>query len=524
MVLFFDSFKLIIFSLSNPVGSGHQINKSAILSHLNLNVKAREELEKRKQAAKAAEALAEATANGTAQSESTVSQGRASKSEDNTPAIPITSFTNEDDDQDDDDEDSESNTDETEDNSKESNGINKNKINFDLKKRKLGVIKNTDILDKKKVKSNNDEDESDDSSYFNVFNSKTDSGTNGATVKPKTKNAARLTSKQLAALKTNVKKQPTVKQPILKQTLVKQQISSSPPVKQPILKSGQAQAKDREETKAKQFFIGPKLPTEVNGTATAIGTSIDNETKAGATVDQAEGETVKTVSPKIGQLEINSWAHLNGNMAESSLVSSDVLLSDKPVGPKINYTKDELAKYGDLSMMSQAYAKINQVGVVNFAPNGGAEINMVELDQTQQQQAVAQQQGQLHQLPQAQLIANPNANNAALILHQEQMNLQNESKLQNDMLLEAYHQEQQKNALKAYHLQQQQAAAQQQQAAAQQQQQRSIQLQLQNIQQLRANQQIQQLNGLHNLQYAQAQQYLHAQQLQKVCDSLYSYT
>lgn len=451
-----------------------------------------------------------------------MSPGKASKSEDSTPAIPITSFTNENDDQDDDDEDSESNTDEIEDNSKESDGVNKNKINFDLKKRKLGVIKNTDILDKKKVKSNNDEDESDDSSYFNVFNSKTDSGTNGGTVKPKTKNAARLTSKQLAALKTNVKKQPTVKQPILKQTLVKQQISSSPPVKQSILKCGQAQAKDREGNKAKQFFIGPKLPTEVNRTATAISTSIDNEAKAeAATVDQAEEETVKTVSPKVGQLEINSWAHLNGNMAKS--VSSEVVLSDKPVGPKINYTKDELAKYGDLSMMSQAYAKINQVGVVNFAPNGGAEINMVELDQTQQQ-AVAQQQGQQHRLPQAQLVANPNANNAALILHQEQMNMQNESKIQNDKLLEAYHQEQQKNALKAYHLQQQAAAQQQQQQqAAAQQQQRSIQLQLQNIQQLRANQQIQQLNGLHNLQYAQAQQYLHAQQLQKVCYSLYSY-
>lgn len=484
---------------------------------MNLNVKAREELEKRKQAAKAAEALAEASVN----SEDTVSPGKASKGEDNTPAIPITSyssFNNEDDDQDDDD-DSDSNAEETEDNSKESDGVNKNKINFDLKKRKLGVIKNTDILDKKKVKSSNgnDEDESDDSSYFNVFNSKADTGTNGTAAKPKTTNAARLTSKQLAALKTNVKKQPTVKQPILKQTLVKQQqqqIVSALPAKQPILKSGQAQAKDREEAKAKLFFIGPKLPSEVTATATAVSNSTEAKAEVAGTIQAAE-DSVNTVSPKPGQLETNSWAHLNGNMAESA--ASEAVLSDKPVGPKINYTKDELAKYGDLSMMSQAYAKINQVGVVNFAPNGATEINMVELDQTQQH--AVQQHGQQHQLPQAQLIANPNANNAALILHQEHMSLQNESKLQNDKLLEAYHQEQQKNALKAYHLQQQQAAAQQQQQqqAAAQQQQRSIQLQLQNIQQLRANQQIQQLNGLHNLQLVQAQQYLQAQQLQKVC-------
>jgi hypothetical protein len=64
---------------------------------------------------------------------------------------------------------------------------------------------------------------------------------------------------------------------------------------------------------------------------------------------------------------------------------SQIIQSSKPTaaGPKINYSKDELAKYDDLSKMSQLYAKINQVGVLNFGPNGITEINMVELDQSQ---------------------------------------------------------------------------------------------------------------------------------------------
>ena len=211
--------KSIIYLCSNPfylcdnhgiyecflcqAGPGAQVNKSAILSHLNLNVKAREELEKRKQAAKAAEA-----AEASASSHGEVSPRRGHKGgEDNTPAIPITSYSSfgrEDD------------SDEQAEDSDENGGA--KRINFDLKKRKLGVIRNSESDTKKSKSGSRDvEEESDhEAAYFNVFSARAEQA------RPKATNAARLTSKQLAALKTNVKKQPAVKQPILKQTAVKQ--------------------------------------------------------------------------------------------------------------------------------------------------------------------------------------------------------------------------------------------------------------------------------------------------------------
>jgi hypothetical protein len=169
-----------------------------------LNVKAREELEKRKQAAKAAEA---AEASASSHGEVSPRRGKNKCGEDNTPAIPITSyssFSRQDD------------SDEQAEDSDENGGA--KRINFDLKKRKLGVIRNSESDTKKSKSGSRDaEEESDhEAAYFNVFSARAEQA------RPKATNAARLTSKQLAALKTNVKKQPVVKQPILKQTAVKQ--------------------------------------------------------------------------------------------------------------------------------------------------------------------------------------------------------------------------------------------------------------------------------------------------------------
>jgi hypothetical protein len=283
-------------------------------------------------------------------------------------------------------------------------------------------------------------------------------------------------------LKTNVKKQPILKQPIIKQPIIKQTF-----IKQPIIKSGQTQ-KDREEVTLSNQFIGPKLPGSNSKTTPEI--PIDTTENTSSISDSKEqGKSYKSINSNnivspTQSTESDQWSQHNGIAevtTESSLQTS--VLSDNPAGPKINYTKDELAKYGDLSIMSKVYAKISQVSVVNFAPNGSTEINMVELDKTNQLQ-----------------VQSENSNN---VLIQQQELLMIQDKHNNDKILEAYHQEQQNNAIK-YHLQQQQ-----------QQQQRSIQIQLQNIQQLRANQQIQQMNELHNMQIIQAQQALQAQQQQQ---------
>ena len=120
-------------------------------------------------------------------------------------------------------------------------------------------------------------------------------------------------------------------------------------LKQPILKSGQLQ-KDRDETA--RMFIGPKLPAEA---AAAAATS---------SVDAGAADVKRLVESPKAKCE-GSWPQVSGGgPAEAAGCEPPVLLSDRPVGPKINYTKDELAKYGDLSMMSQAYAKINQVNTV----------------------------------------------------------------------------------------------------------------------------------------------------------------
>lgn len=216
---------------SNKSGTG-QINKSAILSHLNLNNKAREELEKRKKLSKEAAVAAQTESNNVHDASET--QSDILKSLDNTPAIPITSYSSYN--QEDEETDEEDEEEEEKDLS--------NKIKIDLKKRKLDVIKNKDTAKKTKViDAEDDEDDDANSTYFNVFKSEAPSKSG--------KSTRTLTKKQIATLKSNVKKQPIIKQPIIKQQIIKQPI-----IKQPILKSGQTQ-KDREEITNQ--FIGKIL-------------------------------------------------------------------------------------------------------------------------------------------------------------------------------------------------------------------------------------------------------------------------
>lgn len=159
-----------------------------------------------------------------------------------------------------------------------------------------------------------------------------------------------------------------------------------------------------------------------------------------------------------------------------------------PAGPKINYTKDELAKYGDLSMISQAYAKISQVSVVNFSSNGASEVNMIELDNK------AGNLQQNHEAAPNESTAFYSLTDQQAIQHNQEQIMQSE--INKDQLLKAYQQEQQKKVI----------------SLMQQQQQRNVQLQLQNIQQLRNNHHLQQLQ---NYQAIQAHHALQAQQQQK---------
>jgi len=239
--------------------------------------------------------------------------------------------------------------------------------------------------------------------------------------------------------------------------------------------------------------LGPKLPGSSSIDTLRPSTTSPATTEAAATAGEETipasasksvysltAPTLAATSPSADTAASNNqWTHQNTAEAHNQQSPS----SKSPAGPKINYTKDELGKYGDLAMMSQAYAKINQVSVVNFGSNGSTEINMVELDNGMSASLPVQQHQQ-------QVAASHEQQQLQLINQQQLLQFQHEQ------------QQQQQNQVLKYHLQQQQ-------------QQRNIQLQLQNLQQLRASQQIQQLGGLHNLHLLQAQQALHAQQQHK---------
>ena len=194
-----------------------KIQTSAIWAHLNLNTKAREELEKKKkekaleEKAKAEEKKVEEVAK--------LSQEPITNDVvlDNTPAIPITSYSSY---QDDEDEEEEEDDD---DEKKKEDQETKKVVSIGFIKRKNEVLLKTesDKAKKNKVEETaDDEDEDEGASYFNVFKA------NEAikTSKPKTTNTAKPT---VPPLKMAVKKQP-------------------------IIKAGQTQ-KDREEI---TYFIG----------------------------------------------------------------------------------------------------------------------------------------------------------------------------------------------------------------------------------------------------------------------------
>ena len=171
---------------------------------------------------------------------------------------------------------------------------------------------------------------------------------------------------------------------------------------------------------------------------------------------------------------------------------------EPPNGPKINYTKDELAKYDDLSKMSQMYAKINQVKVLHFGPNG-AEINMVELDNSPAGFGAVQLEPNNQHLLLANSVNTFNQSQQQIHLLESQIletsEQMQEQQQQHEKQMQSYQQEQQKSVLQ-FHLQQQQ-------------QQREIQLQLQHMQQsglrLAANPHLQQFNAIHNFHAIEAQ-------------------
>jgi hypothetical protein len=249
----------------SPTNTNKSTSKSA-LSVANLNNKAREELlEKRKKKAKeeketrlsSTDVLKPETA--TDLNENLIDTNKTIIT-DNTPAIPITSYSSviEDDDDDEDDEDDDDNEYEnaSQENSKnetqpsicDTNLPMKKSISIDLKKRKIDVLKvDKQEMDAKKASNQNGKKQKNDdpttaetnsdeeeSSYFNVFNAKSNieqaatSNTNKTTnpTKPKVNNTSSMNK-----LKMNIKKQP-------------------------IIKAGQTQ-KDREEIDS--LFIGKSL-------------------------------------------------------------------------------------------------------------------------------------------------------------------------------------------------------------------------------------------------------------------------
>ena len=197
-------------------GAKNITNKSAILSYLNLNNKAREDLEKRKQKNKEAAAKLTASSPPVAQTDS------ATEKTDTTLAIPITSYTSyNDDDEDEDDDDEEDNqTEKTAAAEKEAAQTIKNNIKIDLKRKSDALIKNKDVsastsssqtsVKKAKKKEigeeetkDDDEDDDEETPYFNVFKST-------AEIPPKAKARPAIT-KPISSLKMNVKKQPIIK-------------------------------------------------------------------------------------------------------------------------------------------------------------------------------------------------------------------------------------------------------------------------------------------------------------------------
>lgn len=203
---------------SPPSAQSNLKAKSAILSHLNLNNKAREELEKRKLKAKQEKQAEEAAAAAAAaaQVQNSQEEERTEENTDNTPAIPITSYTSYNNDSDDDEDESE--------NEEESKKLNKHKLG-DKEDVQSEPVKKAKLELKTLSDDDDDEEENESKTYLNVFS------------------------------KLNKKKNSTL-------ALNSEQAKDKQPVKKaPIIKAGQLHTKERvEEIVPKLSFIGPKLP------------------------------------------------------------------------------------------------------------------------------------------------------------------------------------------------------------------------------------------------------------------------
>ena len=250
-------------------------------------------------------------------------------------------------------------------------------------------------------------------------------------------------------------------------------------------------------------FKGPKLPDSVTRPSYADLDKIrmgylKKEDETTAALNSELATSPSTRSPGVSQENFSTVPTID-SMNEANADSGD-----PPNGPKINYTKDELAKYDDLSKMSQMYAKINQVKVLHFGPNG-AEINMVELDNSSAPFGAVQLEPNNQHLLIANSVNTFNQSQQQIHLLESQIletsEQMQEQQQQHEKQMQTYQQEQQKSVLQ-FHLQQQQ-------------QQREIQLQLQHLQQsglrLTANPHLQQFNVIHNFHAIEAQH--HKQQL-----------
>ena len=305
--------------------------KSAILSHLNLNNKAREELEKRKQKAKEEKKLAEEAAAASISSTITdniVANENKDEDKEDAPAIPITCFTSiNDEDDDDDDDDSE---DEEE----------KNKEKQDEFKTSLLNHSNELLLVKKKALDLDEQLEEEEIK------------------KPKPK-----------ILKTSVS--------LIPKTNPKVDIIK----KQPILKAGQT-PKEREELN--QIFIGPKLPANNNNNSFKI--SVDNSSNDLKNEFESAKKLHNTKLVVETSVNQNQFSLLSNGLVTAELIDHNEQQQSPPLSQKkaINYTKDELAKYENLSKMSQIYAQLNST-------NSNGIDNPVTLDQQYMVETTSQQ-------------------------------------------------------------------------------------------------------------------------------------
>jgi hypothetical protein len=297
-------------SALNPFASdNNQINnnskmpmraKSAILSHLNLNTKAREELEKIKMKAKLEkkeerEEKSASKNNNSDQNSKSPIQNEAynnnqskDQEQDKEKVIPITSFANE-----------------TSESSDDDDEASEKKIRIVSKKQKM------DDRDEE------DEDEEDEQptriNLSNILQAKN----------------------KIKQIKSNSSLRKNKKAPIIKSS---QHLNNA--------NNDIAPHQSASSGAPKSSFIGPKLPFLNENKKVVKIEAVKNENGEELDKKEADSEAVEDVKLEGGDEEENQQQH-----QPKSLIDRN----------KLNYSKDELAKYDHLFKMSQLYAKYNHV-------------------------------------------------------------------------------------------------------------------------------------------------------------------